>query len=128
MSMSYIVKDPWEGFIYRFLEGIKDGLEIKVSYNGIEAGVNLDREALEKLASLFERGTPIEVALGIDLPRILSSIEGKELTMVLKSRDTELNLRITGDALNAFREAMQHNPIDGEAISMLGKLLRRVIG
>ncbi len=126
-GLAYVVKDPWERFIYSFGEALKGGVEIKVLYDGIEAGVSLDRKALERLASLFEKGVPLEVALGIDLPRILSSLKGEELVMSFRLGESELTVKLTGDVLESFRNAMQSNPLDGETIRMLGRLIRRVI-
>lgn len=124
----HAVKDPWEGFVHRFVSSFRDGVEIHVSYDGIEAGVALDEKALERLAKLFEKGVPLEVALGIDLPRILASLEGEELTMTLKTKEAEATFRFSGEVLRAFRQAMQHNPIDGDVLKMFSKLLRGVVG
>lgn len=127
MRVTYVVKDPWEVFIYKFSEAIKEGLEIKISYDGIEAGVNLDKKALERLATLFEKGVPLEIALGIDLPKILASLEGERLEITLKIKDSEIHTILTGDVLAEFRNAMQSNPIDGETLQMLGKFLKRLV-
>jgi hypothetical protein len=127
MRVTYSVKDPWEGFIYKFARRIKDGVEIKVSYNGIEAGVSLDEKAIERLSTLFEKGVPLETALGIDLPKILSSIEGEQLDITLKTKESELHIKLVGEALTEFRNAMQHNPIDGETLQMLGRLLKELV-
>jgi hypothetical protein len=127
MTVSYVTEDPWEMLIFRFSEMMKDGVEVKISYGGMEAGVNFDLKALENLATLFEKGVPLEVAVGIDLPRMLSSIEGEELDITLKTKETELNLKMTGDVLSEFRKAMQHNPIDGEVLAMVAAFLKRLV-
>jgi hypothetical protein len=127
MTVSYVTEDPWEKFVFRFSEMMKDGVEVKISYGGMEAGVNFDLKALENLATLFEKGVPLEVAVGIDLPRMLSSIEGEELDITLKTKETELNLKITGEVLAEFRKAMQHNPIDGEVLVMIAAFLKRLV-
>jgi|GEM_PF-2759571 hypothetical protein len=127
MTVSYVTEDPWEMLIFRFSEMMKDGVEVKISYGGMEAGVNFDLKALENLATLFEKGVPLEVAVGIDLPRMLSSIEGEELDITLKTKETELNLKMTGDVLSEFRKAMQHNPIDGEVLAMIAAFLKRLV-
>ena len=127
MAISYVVEDPWEMLVFRFAEMMKDGVELKVSYGGMEAGVNFDLKALENLATLFEKGVPLEVAIGIDLPRMLSSIEGEELDITLKTKEAELNLKMTGNVLAEFRKAMQHNPIDGEVLAMIAAFLKRMV-
>ncbi|MFQ5838333.1 MAG: hypothetical protein ACE5HJ_06070 [Thermoplasmata archaeon] len=126
MSVTYTVKDPWERFIYRFAEMIKDGVEMKISYDGTEAGVSLDSKALGKLSTLFESGVPLEVALGIDLPRMLSSLEGEQLDITLKTKESKLHVRLTGEVLAEFRIAMQQNPLDSETLQMLSKFLKRL--
>ena len=127
MAVSYVTEDPWEMLVFRFSEMMKDGVEVKISYGGMEAGVNFDLKALENLANLFEKGVPLEVAIGIDLPRMLSSIEGEELDITLKTKEAELNLKMTGDVLAEFRKAMQHNPIDGEVLAMIAAFLKRMV-
>ncbi len=128
MRVTYTVKDPWEAFIYRFAEMIKEGVEMKVSYDGAEAGASLDGKLLKRLATLFERGVPLEVALGIDLPRMLTSLEGEELEMTIKTKESEGRMVLRGATLAEFRNAMQHNPIDGDALQMLSKLLKELTG
>jgi len=127
MTVSYVTEDPWEKFVFRFSEMMKDGVEVKISYGGMEAGVNFDLKALENLANLFEKGVPLEVAIGIDLPRMLASIEGEELDITLKTKEAELNLKMTGEVLAEFRKAMQHNPIDGEVLAMISAFLKRLV-
>ncbi len=128
MRVTYYEKDPWEYFIYTCAKTIRQGLEIKILYDGIEAGVNLDEKALKKLADLFEKGVPLEVALGIDLPKILSGLKGEKLEIMVKTKDSECHIKMTGEVLEEFRNAMQHNPIDGETLLMMGKLLKEVMG
>ncbi len=127
MTVSYVTEDPWEKFVFRFSEMMKDGVEVKISYGGMEAGVNFDLKALENLANLFEKGVPLEVAIGIDLPRMLASIEGEELDITLRTKEAELNLKMTGEVLAEFRKAMQHNPIDGEVLAMISAFLKRLV-
>ncbi len=128
MSVTYLSRDPWEYFIYRFGESLKKGLKINVKYDGIEAGVSLDRDALKKLSTLFKKGVSLEVALGIDLPKILSSIEGEALEISISTDEAELNMVLKGDILKSFREAMEANPIDGETLEMLGRFIDRLVG
>lgn len=127
MTVSYVTEDPWEKFVFSFSEMMKEGVEVKISYGGKEAGVNFDLKALENLANLFEKGVPIEVAIGIDLPRMLASIEGEELDITLKTKEAQLNLKMTGEVLAEFRKAMQHNPIDGEVLAMISAFLKRMV-
>lgn len=127
MTISYVTEDPWEKLVFRFSEMMKDGVEVKISYGGMEAGVNFDSKALKNLATLFEKGVPLEEAIGIDLPRMLSSIEGEELDITLKTKEAELNLKMTGDSLAEFRKAMQHNPIDGEVLTMIAAFLKKLV-
>lgn len=127
MGVSYVMEDPWEMYVYRFSEMIKEGVEIKISYGGMEAGLNFDVKALENLANLFEKGVPMEVAVGIDLPKMLSSIEGEELNISLKTKDAEMTFRLSGETLSEFKKAMQQNPIDGEVLLMVSKFLKRLV-
>ncbi len=127
MGVSYVIEDPWERFVFVFSEMMKDGVEIKISYGGMEAGINFDVKALENLANLFEKGVPMEVAVGIDLPKMLSSIEGDVLDITMKSKEAELNFRLSGKALSEFKKAMQQNPIDGEVLLMISKFLKRLV-
>jgi 3-keto-L-gulonate-6-phosphate decarboxylase len=127
MRVTYYEKDPWEYFIYKFAKTIKEGVEVKISYDGIEAGISLDEKALEKLATLFEKGVPLEIALGIDLPKILSSLKGERLDIVIKTKGSECHIKLMGEVLEEFRNVMQHNPIDGETLQMLGRLLKELV-
>ncbi len=127
MGVSYVMEDPWEMYVYRFSEMIKEGVEIKISYGGMEAGLNFDVKALENLANLFEKGVPMEVAVGIDLPKMLSSIEGEELNISFKTKDAEMTFRLSGETLSEFKKAMQQNPIDGEVLLMVSKFLKRLV-
>ena len=127
MGVSYVLDDPWEKYVYRFSEMIKEGVEMKISYGGVEAGLNFDVKALENLANLFEKGVPLEVAIGIDLPKMLSSIEGDVLDISMKTKDAEMTFRLSGETLSEFKRAMQHNPIDGEVLLMVSKFLRRLV-
>lgn len=127
MGVSYVMEDPWERFVFVFSEMMKDGVEIKISYGGMEAGINFDVKALENLANLFEKGVPMEVAVGIDLPKMLSSIEGDVLDITMKSKDAEFNFKLSGKALSEFKKAMQQNPIDGEVLLMISKFLKRLV-
>jgi hypothetical protein len=127
MSVAYAVKDVWEYFIYKFGESLKEGVEISVKYDGIEAGVSFDVKALKKLAELFKKGVPLELAVGIDLPKILSSLEGEALEISIKTVDAEVNMVLKGEVLKEFRAAMESNPIDGETLEMMGKFLERLV-
>jgi len=127
MGVSYVMEDPWERYVYTFSEMIKEGVELKISYGGMEAGLNFDVKALENLANLFEKGVPMEVAVGIDLPKMLSSIEGEELNISLKTKDAEMTFRLSGETLSEFKKAMQQNPIDGEVLLMVSKFLKRLV-
>lgn len=127
MGVTYVVEDPWEAFIAKMAGVFKEGVEIKVVYDGIEASVSLDAKAIERIASILEKGAPLEVALGIDLPRILESLEGEALELTIKTREFESRCVIRGEALKAFREAMKHNPLDGDTLSMISKMLKAVV-
>ncbi len=127
MGVSYVMDDPWEKYVYRFSEMIKEGVEIKISYGGVEAGLNFDVKALENLARLFEKGVPLEVAIGIDLPKMLASIEGEVLDLKIKTKDAEITATLSGETLSEFRRAMQHNPVDGEVLLMISKFLKKLV-
>lgn len=127
MSVTYVVEDPWEAFMAKMASVFKDGVEIKVVYDGIEASVSLDAKALERIASVLEKGTPLEVALGIDLPKILESLDGESLELTVKTSEFETTCRIRGEALNALREAMKHNPLDGDTLVMISRMLKVVV-
>ena len=127
MGVSYIVEDPWEKFVYKFSEMMKDHFEIKISYGGMEAGVNFDVKALENLANLFEKGVPLEVAVGIDLPKILASIEGEELNINFRTKDAEMSFKLRGNTLSEFKKAMQQNPLDEEVLLIISKFLKKLV-
>ncbi len=82
---------------------------------------------LEKLSTLFEKGVPLEVALGIDLPKMLASLEGEELDITVTTKEAKLHATLTGETLSEFRKAMQANPVDGEALQMVSKLIREMM-
>ena len=127
MSVTYIVEDPWEKFMAKMASMSKEGVQVKVSYDGIEADISLDSKALERVAKVLEQGVPLEIALGIDLPKILSSLEGEKLVIYVKTSEFEATFSISGETLKAFREALEHNPLDGEALQMISKLIKMVV-
>ncbi len=127
MAVSYVTDDVWESLIHTCSEMIKEGLEVRVSYGGMEAGISFDENAMKKLAELFESGVPLETAIGIDLPRMLSSIKGDLLEISLKTRDSEINFTLKGESLEKFRSAMQMNPMDGEVVSMISSYLKVLV-
>ncbi len=126
-KISYVTEDPWEIFIYKLSEAVKDGIDLKINYGGMEAGVSLDLKAIEKLSELFSKGVPLETAIGIDLPKMLSSIEGDELDITIKTKECELNFKLKGESLQEFRKAMQSNPIDGEVLLMISTYLKKLV-
>ncbi len=127
MRATYVGRDPWERFIFQFGEMLKGGLEVKITYDGTQAGLSLDAKGLAKLATLFERGVPLEVAMGIDLPKMLASLEGEELDISLTTKESELRAKLTGGALSEFRKAVQDNPVDGEALQMVSRLIKEMM-
>ncbi len=127
MGVSYVTEDVWESLIYTCSEMVREGLEVKVSYGGMEAGISFDETAMKKLAELFESGVPLETAIGIDLPRMLSSIKGEVLEINIKTRDSEINFTLKGESLERFRDAMQMNPVDGEVVSMISSYLKILV-
>ncbi len=126
MRVTHAGRDPWERFIYRFGEMLKGGVEVKIAYDGTQAGVSLDEKGLEKMATLFEGGVPLEVALGIDLPKMLASLEGEELEITIKTKEAEGTMRLTGGSLAEFRQAIQDNPVDGESLLMVSRFIKEL--
>ncbi len=128
MRVTYVGKDPWERFIYRFGEMLRGGVEVKISYDGTQAGVSLDEKGLKKMASLFEGGVPLEVAVGIDLPKMLASLKGDELEITVKTKEAEGTMKLTGESLAEFRKAIQDNPVDGESLLMVSRFIKELTG
>ncbi len=58
---------------------------------------------------------------------MLASLEGEELDISLTTKESELRAKLTGGALSEFRKAVQDNPVDGEALQMVSRLIKEMM-